>query len=455
MSTKPNIANMIANAATRRLSSLFPGYFNANPKRDIYQDYGYPDQLCFDDFYKVFRRNGIATAALTKTKLKTWQDYPEIWESEEAKESELEKDIRQKLEDIRFWQCVSDADLRSMVGGYAGLIFRFRDNKRFDEPVDRVPGGLDGLAEVIPAWKGQLEVSTWDTDANSETYGKPLMYVFNEAAIPDGNSKTNQVRQFKVHPDRVLIWSKDGTINPQSDLEPGYNALLDIEKIAGAGGEGFWKTARAALALEIDKEARADDMAAFMGVDQSEIADKLDDSVKDFMQGFDASLLMQGMKANPISVNLPSPEYFFANVLNIFASSICIPAKILIGMQTGERASKEDADEWAQTNMSRRTNICRPNIRDILNRLEKFQIIPEKDWTIEWTDLTEASMSEKIDRADKMASINQRAGGHMGSEIVFTPDEIRETLGMKPLSIQMPDEEDGFVVEKDLEETEE
>lgn len=434
---------------------MFPGYFNANPKRDIYQDYGYPDQLCFDDFYKVYRRNGIANAAINKTRLKTWQDYPEIWESDEAKESQIEKDIRQRLEDLRFWQAIAEADSRSMVGGYAGVIFRFADNKRFDEPVDTVPGGIMGLVEVVPAWKGQLDVSTWDTDPDSENYGKPKMYVFNEAAIPDGTDKASQIRQFNVHPDRVVIWSKDGTVNPQSDLEPGYNALLDMEKIAGAGGEGFWKTARAALALEIDKEARAADMAAFIGVEQDEIADAIDDSVKSFMQGFDASLLMQGMQAKPISVSLPSPEHFFAVPLQIFSSSFNMPVKILVGMQTGERASQEDASEWAQTNMSRRENICRPAIREVINRFEKFGIIPERDWTIGWSDLTEASMSEKIDRADKMASINQRAAGPMGSEIVFTPDEIRETLDMKPLSIQVPDEEDGFVVEKDLEETEE
>ncbi len=424
---------MLANATTRRLESLFPGYFNANPKRDVYKDYGYPDQLRFDDYYKVYRRNGMAHAAITKTRLKTWQDYPEIWESDETKESQIEADIRQKLEDIRFWQVISDADAMSMVGGYAGLIFRFADNKAFQEPVDTVPGGLDGLVEVIPAWKGQLDVSTWDTDPNSENYGKPSMYVFNEAAIPDGNDKASQIRQFNVHPDRVLIWSKDGTVNPQSDLEPGYNSLLDMEKISGAGGEGFWKTARAALTMKIDKEARADDMASFMGVAEDEVANALDDSVKTFMQGFDASLLMQGMEATPINISLPDPEPFFSNPLQIFTSSFGIPIKILVGMQTGERASVEDAREWAQTNMARRVNLCRPLIRAILNRLEQFRIIPERDWFIQWSDLTEASMQEKIDRADKMANINQKASGPMGNEIVFSADEIRAAIDMDPL----------------------
>lgn len=439
--------NIIANTLQRSMSRMFPGYFNVNPKRNVYADYGYPENITFEDLYAVYRRNGIAHAAVEKTKLKTWQDYPNIWESEKPTESRFEKDIRQRFEDLRIWQKIAEADSASMVGGYSGLILRLADNKRFQDPVVTVPGGLKGLVEVIPAWAGQLTVSEWDTDEASENYGKPKMYAFNEAQLPASNDAANaggSNRTFNVHPDRVIIWSRDGTVNCQSDLEPGYNSLLDMEKIAGAGGEGFWKTARAALALEIDKEANAADMASFLGVSEDQIAERLDDEVKSFMQGFDASLMMQGMKAQNISVSLPSPEHFFATPLNMFAASFCIPVKILVGMQTGERASQEDAAEWAQTNMARRTNICRPGIKEFLNRLEDFSIIPEADYVIDWSDLTEASMAEKVDRAVKMAGVNSTVGGPMGSEVVFTPDEIREVVGMEPLTVtfdEVPEDE--------------
>jgi hypothetical protein len=437
---------MIANAVQRSIGKMFPGFYNVNPKRNIYADYGYPDQLTFHDLYATYRRNGIAHASVEKTKLKTWQDYPEIWESETPTESQIEKDIRQRLEDLRFWQKVSDADARSMVGGYAGIILRLADNKGWTEPVDRVPGGLDALVEVIPAWAGQLTVSEWGSDErDSETYGQPKMFQFNEAALPDGNSSNgngNQ-RSFNVHPDRVIIWSKDGTVNAMSDLEPSYNSLLDMEKIAGAGGEGFWKTARAAIALEIDKDAVAADMAAFMGVTEEEIPDKLDDAISEFLQGFGSSLMTQGMKVTPINVSLPSPEHFFATPLQMHCSSWGMPIKIMVGMQTGERASQEDAAEWSQTVMSRRVNLCRPTIKEMLNRLERFGMIPDRDWVINWSDLTEASMAEKIDRAVKMANVNSSVAGPMGGEIVFTPDEIREVVGMEPLTVTFegPDDE--------------
>ena len=131
-----------------------------------------------------------------------------------------------------------------------------------------------------------------------------------------------------------------------------------------------------------------------------------------------------------MQVNLPSPEHFFAIALQSFAATFSAPLKILVGSQTGERASTEDSAEWAKVNMSRRTNRVIPRIRAFVARLERFSILPARDWHLEWVDLTESSMGEKIDRADKMASVNQK----MGDEIIFTGDDIRGVVGMEPLS---------------------
>jgi hypothetical protein len=105
--------------------------------------------------------------------------------------------------------------------------------------------------------------------------------------------------------------------------------------------------------------------------------------------------------------------------------------KILIGSQTGERASTEDSEEWAKVNMGRRTNQAVPSIMGFVNRLERFGILPAKDWFISWTDLTESSMGEKIERAVKMADVNSK---QPDGEIVFTGDDIRAVVGMEPLS---------------------
>lgn len=418
-----NTLQMIINKV-RRLEALFPGYFE-DAKHSHYKDFGWPQSVTFAQLYAMYNRNGLARAGVQKTVLKTWQDAPELWESEDPAESQTEKEIRQRFDDLRLWQAFASADRRALVGGWSGVILRLRDDKAFDQPVERVRGGLDGLAEVIPAWGGlgaQLEVAEWETDQWLETYGQPKMFKFTESAV--GQSQ-QQTRQFHVHPDRVLVWSEDGTVHARSLLEPGYNDLMDAEKVKGAGGEGFWKTARGSLALEADKDVDLAKMAQAMGVPPTELADAMNDQVEDFQKGFDKMLALQGMTAKTLPIQLPSPEHFFAIAVQSFAASINIPVKILIGNQTGERASTEDARDWAQSNNARRVNFCRPLIGTFVQRMERFGILPERDWHIHWADLTEAGLAEKIERAAKMAEINQKLGMYPA----FDPDEIRQVAG--------------------------
>jgi hypothetical protein len=439
---------MMVNAA-RRLENLFPGYFQG-AKHNHYRDFNWPETLTFDQLYKMYLRNGIAHAGVEKTVAKTWQDFPFLLEMErdgsetQAEETQLEREIRRRFDALRVWQHLAEADRRSLVGNYSGVILRLADSKRFQEPVDTVPGGLDGLVEVIPAWEGQLRVAEWDTDEMSDSYGHPRMFQFNEAEVSSKANDTTKTRSFMIHPDRVVIWSKDGTIHGSSLLEPGYNDLIDLEKIKGAGGEGFWKNAKSAPVLQVDKEAKIAEMMKGVGATSAEdFANKLDEQVEAFNKGFDQLLMIQGMEAKTLGVTLPSPEHFWAAPLQSFAASLGMPMKILVGTQTGERASSEDAREWAQTIMSRRAGQSIPNIMALVRRLERFTILPEgRDWFIDWADLTEATMVEKIERAAKMADVNQKMKD--GGEIVFTPEEIRASVGYEPLSDaeKFRDEED-------------
>lgn len=424
---------LLVNMAGRSLAAMFPGFFQS-AKHNHYADFGYPDEVTFDLAFNAYHRIGLARAAVDKTVGKTWQDFPWLQEfarddGDDTPETPREKEIRERFADLRLWQNLAEADRRSLVGRYAGVILRFADSRPFNEPVRRVPGGLLGLVEVVPVWEGQLEVNQWDTDQSSPTYGQPKMFRFNEAAVDKAKS---QPRQFEIHPDRIVIWSLDGTVNGRSFLEPGYNDLIDLEKVRGGGAEGFWKNAKSGLALEVDPSARISDMAQAMGVPEAEVVDAMNKQVESFNQGFDKSLMLQGIKATPIQVQLPSPEHFWGAPLQSFAASVSTPLKILVGSQTGERASTEDAAEFNRTIMSRRNGQVVPNVMEIVRRLVRFSILPEADWHLDWSDLTETSPADKVALADKMADVNQKMKDT--GEFVFTPEEMRGVTGREPLT---------------------
>lgn len=420
----------VMNSLVRRLDTVFPGFFTATPHNHM-KDFKWPDNVMFGNTYQMFNRNGLAKAAVSLTTNKTWETFPILW-SEGTADFVDDPDFVEWADNLRFWQKVMEADKRSMVGKYSAIILHFADGKSLDAPVVAgTVGGYEGLVRLTVLWEPQISVLNYDEDPQSATYGDPLMFQVNEDSMRDG-SATNPVskpkRMVNIHPDRVFIWSKDGSMDCRSELEAGYNALLDAEKISGAGGEGFWKNARSAPVIEVDKEARISEIAKAMRVSESEVFDAMNDQVEEFQNGFDKLLMLQGMTAKPLGITMSSPEHYFKTSLSIFASSFLIPMRILIGSQTGERSSSEDAKLWAKTVMSRRTNEVIPNIRTLIKRLQKFKIFPSKPFSLTWTDLSHAGPSDKANQAFKMADINYR-NTQSGGTMVYTEDEIREVTG--------------------------
>lgn len=433
MTRRQPVANSSPAVPMRRLGELRGG-ISSNTKHDYYRDFGWPQALAFPHFYRMYTRNSIASAVVDRTIDKVWQDNPEIWESEEAKKSRAEADIADRFADIRVWQQFEEVDRRAMVGRYSAAILRLADGLQFDQPVSRVPGGLKGIVGVIPAWESQLYATNWDQDVMSEFYGMPTMFQFSEAQITD--EKNAAPRSFAVHPDRVIIWSADGTLHCRSELESIYNDLIDCEKIKGAGGEGFWKTSRGSIALEAPEGVSPASLAQAMNVDVSGLRGAINDQIDDWQSGFDKGLMLGGLVAKPLSVTLPSPEHFFAGPIASIAAARRIPLRELMGSQSGQRASDEDARQWALTCMARRVSRCKPLILEFINRLERWGIIATRDWFIGWQDLTESTAENKIDRAFKMQEINAKTPA--GDIAPFTPAEIRDAAGFDPE--ELPDD---------------
>ncbi|WP_303763795.1 anti-CBASS protein Acb1 family protein [Sphingobium yanoikuyae] len=430
-------SSIIANAAgfaRDRLARAFPWFYGASTKHHFARDYGWPEELSFEQLYDLYCRYSLATAAVDKTIAKTWQTMPELWESEKPGKSAAEAVVAKHFAKRKIWRSLMDADRRSMVGAYAGAIILLRDGKQLFEPVDRVPRGIESLAGIIPAWEEQLTPLEYDQDQTSETYGEPLYFQYDEQAV--GDTQAVGKSQVRIHRDRILIWSDDGTINCRSALEPGFNDVSDAAKIKGAGAEGFWKSARGAPIIEAPTGVSPEDVRNGLGVaSNADAIDKLNDQVDQFQAGFDKALMLGSFSAKPLTISLPQPKEFWEIAAQSFAASVSMPVKILIGNVTGERASTEDADEWAQTNMSRRANRVIPLLDDLIGRLVRWGALDSKPWTIGWTSLLESSPDDKLARAEKMANINSQ----QGNEPVFLADEIREEAGYQP-----GDEVEGF-----------
>jgi hypothetical protein len=70
-----------------------------------------------------------------------------------------------------------------------------------------------------------------------------------------------------------------------------------------------------------------------------------------------------------------------------------------------------------------------PVLRDMVQRLERWGALPQADWIVQWSDLTEPTGADKLAGAKTMAEINGLSVG-LG-DTPFSAQEIREQAGFE------------------------
>ena len=410
----------------------FSGRNGMDTKRqNAWQAFGWNPNPNFMDFYRLWERGGLAHGAVSRMVSKCWQDNPEIIQGDEdAKDRERtqwEKGFAKFAKTYKLWDHVEEADKRRLVGHYSALILQIADGKLWSDPV--TGRAARRLVKIIPAWEGQLYPTEYDTDEKSENYGEPTMFTYNEGAMGISNSSavaTFAGRMVQIHPSRVIILGDITQGIPL--LRAGYNDFASLEKILGGSGESFLKNAARQLAVEFDKDVDLDDIANMNGVPVSDLRKIYDDVTRGLNQGIDQTIVTQAAKVNPLVANVPDPEKHFEASVMSAAASIMIPVMVWIGSQTGERASREDQKDGANTCQGRRVRTLTGDMETIVNRLILLRLLdPVEDFTVVWSNLGEANQSEKLANGKIMQEINN--GAQATGELVYSHDEIRTMTG--------------------------
>ncbi|HII3217416.1 TPA: anti-CBASS protein Acb1 family protein [Citrobacter freundii] len=421
-----------ARMARARMGLMAPTMGLDNKRHSAWCEYGFPEQVTYENLYALYRRGGIAHGAVEKLVGKCWQTNPEIIEGDDADESENETAWEKKSKQVfnhRFWRSFAEADRRRLVGRYAGILLHIRDEKDWNLPVTKGRG----LQKISVAWAGSLTVSEWDTGLNSKTYGQPQMWQYAER-LPNGSS-----RRVNIHPDRVFILG-DYSDDAIGFLEPAYNAFVSLEKVEGGSGESFLKNAARQQNINFDKEVNFGDLASMYGVSVDELQERYNDAARELNRGNDTLLITQGANVTSLvsPVSDPSPTYDVN--LQTAAAGVDIPTRILVGNQQAERSSTEDQKYFNTRCQSRRGDLSF-EIEDFCDKLIELSILdPVIQKTVIWDDLNAQSDSEKLDAAQKMSQINSASIGT--GEQVFTGEEIRVAAGYEGSPEPLPEVDD-------------
>ena len=423
-----------ARMARARMGLLAPTMGLDNKRNAAWCEYGFKEELTFDDLYKLYRRGGIAHGAVEKISGKCWQTNPEIIEGDASDETRQETAWEKKTKQVftnRLWRSFFDADRRRLVGRYAGILLHIRDNKAWN--LEATKGR--GLEKVTVAWAGSLTVSEWDTGLNSKTYGQPKMWQYTER-LPNGST-----RRVGIHPDRVFILG-DYTDDAIGFLEPAYNAFVSLEKVEGGSGESFLKNAARQLNVNFDKEIDFNNLASLYGVTVTELQDKFNEVAGEINRGNDVLMTTQGASVTPLVTSVADPSGTYDVNLQTAAAGVDIPTRILVGNQQAERSSTEDQKYMNSRCQTRRGDLSF-EIEDFCDKLIELQIVDSvSQKTVIWDDLNEQTGTERLTNAKTMGEINQTMQGS-GENPAFSREEIRTAAGYDNDEEEPLGEEDG------------
>ncbi len=436
------LVNALADAVGRQ-RMLYAG-MNGNTKRTkLWDEFGYPEQVEFDGYYRAYERNAVAHAAVHNLLDSCWVDSPTIIDGEEGKESTettpWEKQVTKLLK--KHWPKIKDADRRNLVGRYSALLIQLKDGGDWKDAVNVATVkalGDKAVVRLIPAWESQVVPGTYVTDMQSDRYGQPEFYYFNEQPVGDDKAY-GPTRSVQVHPDRIIIICEgsedENMLSGVPFLRAGYNKLLDLEKISGGSAEGFLKNASRQLSMEFDSTTQIEELvkqatAAGYGT----LAEAMNDKVQKLNRGTDAAIAMQAGKVGVLSVAAADPSPSWTVAANEFSASIQSPFTMQFGQQTGRLASDEDKTAWAKRCNGRRWGHQTSLVTVVIERFWSFGVIKPPtsgEVTLVWSDLLAPSEKEKIANMQAMATVAKDTQQAFGTPAV-DENEVRTVGELEP-----------------------
>ncbi|AXF52976.1 MAG: protein of unknown function DUF1073 [Caudoviricetes sp.] len=426
-----HVRSLIANKSARAIENarsnlLHAGMGSDNKRTKAWCEYGFPDHIDGDMLENMWRRGGVAYGAVSKLVSNCWKTNPTVVEGGEentaTKESAIEAQFAKWAKDHRLWKAFRRADELRLVRRFSALILFYADDlKDWAKPV---PKGKP-LVEVRAVSSKALKIG--ETDSAT---GRPLYWNYTETTIQGAAAGVKQ-----IHPDRIFILG-DYANDALGWLEPVYNDLVSLEKLCGGGGESFLKNASRQLAMEFDKDVDLAAIAQAHGVPLQELQEVFQEVAQDLNRGNDTVVAIQGGRVTPLVSAVPDPSPIYNTNLQNIAAGVDIPAKIIVGSQTGERASTEDREYFNARCQARRVSELTDEIQDFLAKIGAagaFEFPAEI--TIAWDDLNESSRGDKLGNAKLMAEINEKAIDP--ADQPFSKNEVRVEAGFEP------DGEDG------------
>lgn len=447
MLRRMNIARLIANFATSRaawLSRLL------DPRRDIAKECGHPIDITIQDYHQLYERGDLGARIVDLFPMETWADVPEVYETEDSKETEFEKAWKELTTKLPVFPVLCRGDRLSGIGRFGVILLGLDDGKPLDQPLDGVEETVPDIFPASPARRKLLylrplseqvaTVAQIETRTISPRYGQPLLYnlQFSDSLSATAGTASSASASQSVHWSRVIHLADnriDSEIFGEPRMKVAMNRLLDLHKVVGGSGEMFWKGGFPGLSMETipgaDEEIEFD-------------AEAVKTQLEEYMNGLRRYIATIGMTAKSISVQVADPTPHVKVQLELIAAAIGVPLRILMGSERGELASSQDALAWGRRVARRREDYVTPYLlRPFVTRLIQAGVLPSpaEGVRVQWKDINTPS-------EDVRAQIMERKTTALSRYVSTGADTLMSPFHYLTLVMGMTEEEAKSIIDE-------
>lgn len=394
--------NTIATARqllARGLGDLFGG------RRNLYETFGYTPNFTYEEGLMRYRRLGVVSRVVNSYPDAVWTRPPQLVEGEgpKAAPGKVHQAVFDLNKAVKLYHYVNRADRLAGVGPYACILLGFDDVKSNADLIRPVEKNKVGIAFLQAYGYGQCKVVEWEDNATSPYFGMPRIYGLGMMGnVPvgvgtDSLSSSSPVVWVNVHRDRVIHVvdnPMDTDVYGYPILERVYNCMDDAEKVVGGSAEMFWLNGRGGLHVDVDKETQ------FTEAHAKDLRQQIDDFTNDLTR----ALRTRGVSIHQLGAQVVNPEPVFNVIMSMVSIATGIPQRIFIGSEQGKLASEQDRANWAIRINERRVLQAEPVVlRPLIERLQRFGVIPEDDYAFQWPEAFQMSPLERSQTAAQQA----------------------------------------------------
>jgi hypothetical protein len=294
-----------------------------------------------------------------------------------------------------------------------------------------------------------------DIDTGGQ-FGSPSITRSTTVSITGDEGEIVSGTEILVDASRIIHIAEDlleNDIYGTPRLEAPLNNIQDYEKVTGGSAEMFWRGALPGWVFEIDPESDYEEN------DETQ-KKEFENQVDNLLLSLRRYIRLQGIKPHSLAPQVSDPKSHVEVQGNTISAITRIPKRKLFGSERGELASGQDEVNWAGEINGRRRNDCERWLRDFIDKMMEYGILPEaEEYIIEWPEVSMMDIEKiskvalNISNAIRNYFATPQAEEGMPLEIYLTEvlrfpeDIVRKVLEMR--EAEMVDE-DADLIEDDL-----